>query len=74
MSQADTDQNSLTETFSLVVDQYEHLWLKTKLEGLPLAIDLGPQDAAFDIMAATMSENGFEYHSVHEHEAADNDQ
>lgn len=74
MSQTDTDRNSLTETFSLVVDQYEHLWLKTKLEGLPVAIDLGPRDAAFDIMAATMSENGFEYHPVHEHETADNDQ
>ena len=33
MSSTETDQNSLEETFSLVVDQYEHLWLKTKHEG-----------------------------------------
>lgn len=74
MSQTDTDQNSLDETFSLVVDQYDHLWLKTKHEGLPIAIDLGPKGAAFDIMATTLSENNFDYHPVHEHEAADNDQ
>lgn len=74
MSPSETNQNSVEETFSLVVDQYEHLWLETKLEGLPLAIDLGPRDAAFEIMAATMSESGFEYHPVHGHEAADNDE
>lgn len=74
MSPTETNQNSLEETFSLVVDQLEHLWLRTKLEGLPLAIDLGPKDPAFEIMAATMYESGFEYHPVHEHEAADNDQ
>lgn len=74
MSPTETNQNSLEENFSLVVDQYEHLWLKTKLEGLPLAIDLGPKGAAFRTMAATMSENDFEYQAVHEHEAADNDQ
>lgn len=74
MSPTETNQNLLEETFSLVVDQYEHLWLKTKLEGLPVAIDLGPKDTAFEIMAATMSESSFEYHPVYEHEAADNDQ
>lgn len=74
MSPTETNQNSLEETFSLVVDKYEHLWLKTKLEGLPVAIDLGPTNTAFEIMAATMSANDFEYRSAHEHEAADNDQ
>jgi hypothetical protein len=56
------------------VDQYKHLWLKTRLEGLPLAIDLDPKKPTFEIMAATMLEDGYEYHPVHEHEAADNDQ
>jgi hypothetical protein len=74
MSPTETNQNSLEETFSLMVDQYEHLWLKTKLEGLPVEIDLGPKDTAFEIMAAAMSDNDFEYRPVHEHEAADNDQ
>jgi hypothetical protein len=74
MSPTETNQNSREETFSLVVDQYEHLWLKTKLEGLPVAIDLGPKDMAFEIMASTMSDNDFEYRPLHEHEAADNDE
>jgi hypothetical protein len=74
MSSTEANQDSLEETFSLVVDQYEHLWLNTKLEGLPVAIDLGPKATAFEIMASTMSDNGFEYRPVHRHDAADNDQ
>ena len=74
MSPTETNQNSLEETFSLIVDQYEHLWLKTKLEGLPVEMNPGPKHAAFKIMAATTSDNDFEYRPVHEHEEADNDQ
>jgi hypothetical protein len=56
------------------VDQYGRLWLNAKLEGLPVTIDLGEMNVAFEIMAATMSENGFEYQPVQSHEAADNDE
>ena len=74
MSPTETSQNSLEETFSLTVNQYGRLWLNTKLEGLPITIELGDKDIAFEIMAATMSDNGFEYRPVQEHEAADNDE
>jgi hypothetical protein len=74
MSPTETSYNSIEETFSLTVDQYGMLWLNAKLQGLPVTIDLGGKDAAFDIMAATMSDNGFEYRPTQEHEAADNDE
>ncbi len=74
MSPTETSQNFLEEIFSLTVDQYGRLWLIAKLEGLPVSIELGEKDLAFEIMAATMSENNFEYHPVQEHEAANNDE
>lgn len=73
MSLTERSQNTLKEPFSLSVDQYGHLWLKAKIEGLPVAIDLGQANVAFEIMAETMSENDFEYRPVQQHEAADND-
>jgi len=47
-------------TFSLVVDQYGRLWLHTKLEGVPVSIDLAEKNAAFEVMAEAMAEYGFE--------------
>ncbi len=73
MSPTETSQNSLEETFTLTVDQYGRLWLDAKVEGLPITIELGDKDIAFEIMAASMSDNDFEYHPVQEHEAPDND-
>ncbi|MBA2724877.1 MAG: hypothetical protein H0U53_02710 [Actinobacteria bacterium] len=73
MSQTEQNQNTIDDPFYLTVDQYGHLWLNAKIEGVPVAIDLAEKDIAFAIMAATMSDNDFEYRSVHQHEAADND-
>ena len=73
MSLTEQSQNTLEEPFSLSVDHYGHLWLKAKIEGVPVAIDLGETKTAFEIMAETMSENDFEYRPVQQHEAADND-
>ena len=73
MSLTEQNQNTLMEPFSLSVDQYGHLWLKAKIEGVPVAVDLGETNTAFEIMAETMSENDFEYTPVQQHEAADND-
>jgi hypothetical protein len=73
MSLTERNENSLEEPFSLTVDQYGRLWLHAKLEGLPVTIDLAEKDTAFTIMAATMSENDFEFRPAHEHEKADND-
>ncbi len=73
MSLTEQSQSTLEEPFSLSVDQYGHLWLKAKMEGLPVAIDLGETNFAFEIMAETMSDNDFEYRPVQQHEAADND-
>jgi hypothetical protein len=73
MSSTERKHDAREELFSLTIDQYGHLWLHAKLEGLPVTIDLGPKNAAFEIMAATMAENGFEYLPVRRHEEADND-
>jgi len=73
MSLTERNENSLEESFSLTVDRYGRLWLNAKLEGLPVTIDLAEKDTAFAIMAATMSENDFDYRPVQEHEEADND-
>ena len=73
MSLTERNENSLEEPFSLTVDRYGRLWLNAKLEGVPVTIDLAEKNTAFTIMAATMSENDFDYHPVQEHEVADND-
>ena len=73
MSQSERSFSALEDQFSLSVDQYGRLWLHTKLEGVKVAIDLAEKDVAFEIMAATMAENGFEYRPSQEHEDADND-
>ncbi len=73
MSLTERNENSLEEPFSLIVDRYGRLWLNAKLEGVPVTIDLAEKGTAFSIMAATMSENDFDYRPVQEHEEADND-
>ncbi len=73
MSLTEQSQNTIEEPFSLSVDTYGCLWLKAKIEGVPVAIDLGITNTAFEIMAETMAENDFEYRPVQQHEAADND-
>lgn len=73
MSNAEQDVTAREEPFSLVVDQYGHLWLHAKLEGFPVAVDLAEKDSAFRIMADTMAECGFEYSPPAQHEEADND-
>lgn len=73
MSLTEQDQNVADEPFSLTVDQYGCLWLHAKIEGIPAMLDLGEKADAFEIMAATMFENGYEYRPSQGHEAADND-
>lgn len=75
MAQSDRNQNTREQPpFSLMVDQYGRLWLSAKLEGMPVDIDLGEKDAAFEIMAASMAEHDFEEQPVsQDHQAADND-
>ncbi len=73
MSLTEQNQNALEDPFTLTVDQYGHLWLHTKIEGLPVILDLADKDVAFEIMASTMSENNYEYRPAPEHETADND-
>jgi len=73
MSLTEQSQNTLEEPFSLSVDLYGHLWLKAKIEGVPVAIDLGETKTAFEIMAETMFDNDFDYRPVEQHDAADND-
>jgi hypothetical protein len=75
MSQSERNQNSRTEPFSLTVDQYGRLWLQAKLEGLEVAIDLAEKEQAFQIMAAVMAEQKFDYRPTGaEHDGqADND-
>ncbi len=73
MSQTEQSQITVGDPFSLTVDHYGHLWLHAKIEGVPVAIDLAEKKIAFAIMAATMSDNDFEYRPIHQHEAADND-
>ena len=75
MGQSERDQNSRTEPFSLTVDQYGRLWLHSKLEGIDVAIDLAEKEEAFQIMAAVMDEQNFDYRPAEpEHDGqADND-
>lgn len=75
MGQTERDQNTRTEAFSLTVDQYGRLWLHSKLEGIDVAIDLADKEEAFQIMAAAMDEQQFDYRpSEPEHDGqADND-
>jgi len=61
MSRSERNQNTRDERFSLTVDQYGHLWLHAKLEGIDVAIDLAEKEQAFQIMAATMAEQKFDY-------------
>ena len=57
------------------MDQYGSVWLYAKLEGLEVAIDLGEKERAFQIMAALMAEQKFDYRSASaDHDGlADND-
>ena len=73
MSLTQQNPNGFEEPFSLTVDQYGRLWLHAKAEGVPIMLDLADKDVAFQIMAATMSENDFDYRPVPDHEQADND-
>jgi hypothetical protein len=75
MSQSERDQNTRTEPFSLTVDQYGHLWIHAKLEGLEVALDLAQKEQAFQIMAAVMAEQKFDHRPTEaEHDGrADND-
>jgi hypothetical protein len=73
MSVSKRNTSALEETFSLTVDQYGRLWLHTKLDGLPVAVDLAEKNAAFEIMAAAMRDNGFERRAASTHDDADND-
>lgn len=75
MTQSERNQNTRTEPFSLTVDQYGRLWLHSKLEGIEVAIDLAEKEQAFQIMAAVMDEQVFDYRPARaEHDGqADND-
>jgi hypothetical protein len=75
VGQSERNQNSVVEPFSLTVDQYGHLWLHAKLQGVEIALDLAEKEQAFQIMAAIMTEQKFEYLPAKaEHDgAADND-
>jgi hypothetical protein len=75
VSQSERSHNTRAEPFSLTVDQYGRLWLRAKLEGLQIAVDLAEKEQAFQIMAATMAEQKFDYHpfSVAHDGLADND-
>jgi hypothetical protein len=75
VNQSERNQNIHTEPFSLTVDQYGRLWLHAKLEGLEVAVDLGEKEPAFQIMAAAMAEQKFDYRPTGtEHDGqADND-
>lgn len=73
MTSSERNYGAVEDRFSLTVDQYGRLWLHTKLEGVSVAIDLAEKGIAFEIMAAAMAEDGFEYRPVQEHDSADND-
>lgn len=75
MPQSERNQNTRIEPFSLTVDQYGHLWLHAKLTGVEVAIDLAEKEEAFQIMAAVMAEQKFDYRPPGaEHDGqADND-
>jgi hypothetical protein len=75
MGQSERDQNTRIEPFALTVDQYGHLWLHAKLSGVDVSIDLAEKEQAFQIMASTMAEQGFQHRAPPaEHDGqADND-
>lgn len=75
MSQSERNQSTRDEPFSLTVDQYGRVWLHAKLNGLEVAIDLAEKERAFQIMAALLAEQKFEYNPREtEHDGqADND-
>lgn len=73
MSVSEQNYGAVEDRFSLTVDQYGRLWLHAKLEGIPVSVDLAEKDVAFEIMAASMAENGFRYAPVQDHDNADND-
>jgi hypothetical protein len=75
VSQSERNQNTRIEPFSLTIDQYGRLWLHAKLDGLEIAVDLAEKEQAFQIMAATMAEQKFDYRqiSVAHDGLADND-
>ena len=60
MGQSERDQKTRSEAFSLTVDRYGRLWLRSKLQGIEVAIDLAEKDQAFQIMAAAMDEQKFD--------------
>jgi hypothetical protein len=64
MSQSERNQNTRTEPFSLTVDKYGRLWLHAKLEGLDVSIDLADKEEAFQVMAAVMAEQKFDYRPI----------
>jgi len=77
VSQSERNQNTRTEPFSLTVDQYGRLWLHSKLEGIEVAIDLAEKEQAFQVMAAVMDEQNFDYRparSKHDGRADNDDQ
>jgi hypothetical protein len=75
VGQSERNQNTRIEPFSLTVDQYGRLWIHAKLEGIEVAIDLAEKEQAFQIMAAAMEEQDFDYRPAEpEHDGqADND-
>lgn len=75
MGESERNHNARTESFSLTVDQYGRLWLHSKMDGIEVAIDLAQKEEAFQIMAAVMIEQNFDYrHTEPEHDGqADND-
>ena len=73
MVSTERNMNELEELFTLAVDEYGRLWLHTKVEGIPVAIDLAEKNIAFEIMAAKMAEHAFDYRPVQSHKACDND-
>jgi hypothetical protein len=73
MSLSHRNTSSPEATFSLTVDRYGRLWLHSKMDGVPVSIDLAEKNAAFEIMAEAMAEDGFERRGGHTHDQADND-
>lgn len=75
MDRSERSKNTVRAPFSLTVDRYGRVWLHAHLEGQQITIDLADKNEAFQIMAATMADHGYEYRpSKAEHDgAADND-
>jgi hypothetical protein len=75
VNRSERSRNTRTEIFRFTVDQYRHLWLHAKLEGIEVGIDLGEKEQAFQVMASAMDEHGFELRvAKEEHRGqADND-